>query len=297
MRVLQDCSERVSGQGAVEVHDLGGGKWRSEVFESTAEWPAVAGIFERLKYRIILESGDSLLWKFHGFRPALKNEADASRWAPRDIETCCGFTGMTWEVGRPLSPADSSLELMRSVGEYISAVQGPALSGEQLRNARSRLVEILYWNTREELGVEEGERVREWAETVELSGAPSYGDGHLAPYEWLRTPEGLLRKTDYGGHSGDHTAVGNQTVAWDVAGAAVEWGWAHSSEFREFCPAVDGQVLKLHLMAYAAFRMGLFKFCASQERACDERTRLDAAYSGYRGQLTEQFRRTGIRAG
>jgi hypothetical protein len=49
-----------------------------------------------------------------------------------------------------------------------------------------------------------------------------YGDGRMAPHEWVRA-EGRLVKTDVWGHDLDHTCVGPQSILWDAAGALIEW--------------------------------------------------------------------------
>src|SRR5205807_4142207 len=90
-----------------------------------------------------------------------------------------------------------------------------------------RVREMVRVNVHEALGQGAADRAcgiadaaASWTESAEL---PAYGDGRLAPHEWLRTPDGRILKFDCGGHESDHTIVGQQPVLWDVAGAIVEW--------------------------------------------------------------------------
>src|SRR5207248_1441321 len=139
--------------------------------------------------------------------------------------------------------------------------------------ARTRLREMLYWNTWEALGEETAERTRMWCDRAfEIEGeepSPSYGDGRMAPHEWLHLPSGRLLKMDSVGHDGDHTAVSRQPLAWDVAGALVEWGLdgeaaipllAAVQEAGE--PTYPAALLDFYRMAYAAFRIGMTSLCA-----------------------------------
>ena len=48
-------------------------------------------------------------------------------------------------------------------------------------------------------------------------------DGRMQPHEWLVTNEGRLLKTDSGSHGDDHFFPGPTDIAWDLAGAIVEW--------------------------------------------------------------------------
>ena len=45
----------------------------------------------------------------------------------------------------------------------------------------------------------------------------------MQPHEWIRTTSGWI-KTDALDHHNDHLLPGNQDIAWDIAGAAVEFG-------------------------------------------------------------------------
>ena len=52
---------------------------------------------------------------------------------------------------------------------------------------------------------------------------PVIADGRMQPHEWLLTADGHMLKTDSGSHGDDHFFPGPTDIAWDLAGAIVEW--------------------------------------------------------------------------
>ncbi len=267
-------------RSVVEIQDHGGGLWRSYVYADPAEWPAAAVPFEAPKFRCVLEDGASILWRFAGLAvlpegPAV--EAAAARldrlaragWTVPALGTALGFVGRRWIEGRPLRREDASRDLLEQMGRYLLDAAAPPLPPDERASALERLAELLYWNAWELLGEETAERTRplaakarEWAEAY---AGPTYGDGRLAPYEWLRAADGRLLKTDVLGHTMDHTAPGPQPLAWDVAGAIVEWGLDEPLREALLGPRgeeIPGGVLHFYCAAYAAFRAGLFAKCA-----------------------------------
>src|SRR5262249_11759046 len=52
---------------------------------------------------------------------------------------------------------------------------------------------------------------------------PIYADCRMLPHEWFLTPQGGILKTDSVGHSEGHQLPGPVDIAWDLAGAIVEW--------------------------------------------------------------------------
>jgi hypothetical protein len=126
----------------------------------------------------------------------------------------------------------------------------------------------------------------------------SYGDGRMAPHEWIRGPEKIF-KSDVGGHDADHTMVGRQSVLWDIAGALVEWDLADGNAISFFAELqqrgmrIDETALKFFELGYAAFRFGQCSLCAemnSHDQA--ERKRLLHAAEFFQQRITDLFKRT-----
>ncbi|HEX8221093.1 MAG TPA: hypothetical protein VF914_18015, partial [Chloroflexia bacterium] len=221
------------------IEDISGGAWRKWLYEEGVVWPPACAPFERTKYLCTTQSGRRVLFKFEGLcgAPGTASttaelvrsqlaERSVAGWTPAPLGVVNGFVASEWVEGKPLGLGDCSREVLAHVGRYVAVVSGPGLSAEQHEAGSKRLAEMLYWNTWEALGEETAERTRHWAARLHEvgHGASSYGDGRMAPHEWIRTNEGELVKADSAGHAWDHTCIGPQPVAWDLAGAIVEWG-------------------------------------------------------------------------
>lgn len=298
-----------SGASVVRVDDFGGGLWRRFVYAEPAQWPASCLPFERPKYRCVLSSGASVLWTYAGLAVgpngpqtdaafARQQTRAVTGWTAAPLATVAGFVATPWVDGQPLSASDAqNASVMAHMGRYIAGVAGPPLSeGARVRAVR-RLEEMLGYNVREAWGDDAAARTQPWSQAAVLwasrHAAPTYGDGRMAPHEWLRTPSGLLIKTDGGGHDADHTLIGRQSVAWDIAGAMVEWELDESAAqtLRQALEGAGGalvtpDVLQFHCLAYAAFRMGQCALCADMlAHDPPEQVRLRAASARYQAQL------------
>ncbi|MGE5608134.1 MAG: hypothetical protein ACM359_02675, partial [Bacillota bacterium] len=285
------------------TEDLTGGLWRRIVYTDPAHWPAVSATFERMKYRCVLRTGQAILWKFAGFvgEPgqsdidtlAAELRSRARRgWTPTCLDAVHGFLAMPWIPGTPLSKADTNAIVLEHMGRYIADVAGPPLSASEQAEALARLREMLITNTREALGEPAATRAQQWCDAAahlhNTIPSPTYGDGRLAPHEWLRTPSGQLVKVDPVGHTADHTLIGRQSLLWDVAGASVEWGLDDTTAaplLRALpgSPSIPRPILIFYRLAYAAFRLGTCDL--SMHMCCDnpaEQTRLRHARDAYR---------------
>ena len=202
------------GCGPVEwVRDLSGGLWRGAVFGEACEWPAVTAPFERTKYLCSTRHGDRVLWKFAGLAvmPDGSSGAEAALalqaaradagWSPAPLGTAWGFVAQRWEHGVPLRKQDGTPDVLAYVGRYVAEVAGPALPAGEQGPALARLGEMLCWNASQSLGETAAARAREWTGAAASAAercprVPRYGDGRLAPHEWLRILKaGCSRRT------------------------------------------------------------------------------------------------------
>jgi hypothetical protein len=290
------------------VEDLSAGQWRSRVFTGELGWPGVASLLERTKLRCATAGRPALLWKYAGLGCCLSDGHTplerlqqrvavlaAEGWTCPVLGSAHGFAAMPWVEGRCLTAADAQdPKVVARLGDYLARAPGPPLSAKANRLAWERLTEVLYWNAREALGEEAAEQCRSSVCALEPpAGLPTAGDGHLAPWEWIRTRDGRLIKTDAGGHDCDHTLVGAQPVLWDIAGAMVEWGLEPPQTERLLAPwrhrglTICSATLRFHEMAYAAFRVGLCALFAAQAGPGAERARLERDLGRYRSRLSE----------
>lgn len=314
--MLATRAARVLRQPVVRVENMSGGEWRRVCFENESDWPEVCAEWERQKIRCVAANGDAVLWKFAGLAPApprISASAEACSsvlrrrhrdgWTPAPVGTCLGFVGTRWIAGAPLRADDLTDALLRRIGGYVCAVAGAPLARAEERAARLRLAGMLEQNTRESLGDSAAERARDCAARVANAAGdsprqPASGDGWLAPREWVRAAaDGRIWKTGSTGHDADHTVLGRQPVAWDVAGVLVEWrcGAREISTLlnivqRELRIQIPPAVLDFHRAAYAAFHLGRVSLSANSA-ACPpaEKQRLEAAIARYRGELARSL--------
>jgi hypothetical protein len=127
-------------------------------------------------------------------------------------------------------------------------------------------------------------------------------DGHMQPYEWLRTSDGILLKTDASTHGDDHFFPGPTDIAWDLASVAVEWNLHPNamefllSRFAQLTGNDVCQRLRVFMLAYSVFRVAWCKMAMSTGIDSSEQFRLRAAYRRYRHLALEQMSRFGVRA-
>jgi len=209
-----------------------------------------------------------------------------------------GFEALPWVAGTPMHAADADPEFIRKMGRYIAAATGPELSGSELDSGLTRLGEMLEWNVRELLGHDYAAAARRSAAVarkIRDGGAMrSYGDGRMAPCEWIRSTSSQVTKVDSFGHDCDHTIIGRQPWLWDAAGAAVEWGLDEHDEAalieNSALPANPTELRTFYRAAYAGFRAALCNLCSG---ACGddaiERQRLAQAQAVYLTRLKSEL--------
>jgi hypothetical protein len=88
-------------------------------------------------------------------------------------------------------------------------------------------------------------------------------DNKLDREEWLCLPGGRVLKADALDHHCAHDLIGCQDVAWDVAGAIVEFDLDQDSASelirsveQSAAAPVDRELLDFYRIAYVAFRLG-----------------------------------------
>ena len=99
-------------------------------------------------------------------------------------------------------------------------------------------------------------------------------DNKLDRDEWLRLPDGRLLKTDAVDHHCGHDLIGCQDMAWDVAGAIVEFALddelarrlVEASERAAGRP-LHGGLLDLYRVSYCCFRLGQARLWRLSSRA------------------------------
>jgi hypothetical protein len=278
----------VSGEARrpVEAVDfIGGGKWRHRAFASEPEWPAIWTSFERLKYvssNADKEDDEPRLYKFAGlghygddvYERELK-VANAG-FGPMPRQESDGFVSYLFVDGRSLSSRDISPAVLARMAEYCAF---------RLRIFRVPVAELnalqqMAEHNLRELGLDS---------MVELRlEHPVIADGRMQPHEWLMTQQGCLLKTDSGSHGDDHFFPGPTDIAWDLAGAIVEWRM-NEQQARDFLDRYrrasgDEPAARIggFIKAYAVFRAAYCLMAANAMSGSDEEARLLSVAGEYK---------------
>ncbi|MBX3221470.1 MAG: hypothetical protein KF795_13190 [Labilithrix sp.] len=266
--------------------DVSGGAWRPLHYTCDEHWPAVVEAMERRK----LVAGGRL-FKFEGLGSsghAARHRASALAAEGIALDPCDegdGWTSYPWG-GRPMQPSDLDATLIEHIAHYCA--RRPALC--PLVSAESDLEPIVAESVARLLG------------GVSIAGSPlaallvegalavervATTDSRLAPHEWLRMADGSVRKTDAIAHGDDPLFPGPTDIAWDLAGAIVEWEMDASARerllaaYRRASGDDAARRIDAWLVAYAAVR-GAFNLFALETCGAAEARRLGRQVERYR---------------
>lgn len=287
--------------GGGVLRDLSGGVWR-EVACAPGEWPAVQPQHERRKHRLEREGGPLLL-KFAGLgergsRMLLRAERQAGAGLAPPVEGLAdGFLALRWVEGRPVGEADG--EVVGFLGRYLAFLAGGEGSEGPMRF--DDLLAMTRLNVAEGLGEEAVARMG-WMERMRgaVEARPALAvDGRMLPQEVLRTAGGFV-KCDGLDHHDDHFWPGMQDVAWDLAGAMVEFGMEPEPRERllaEFEARTGDwgarEVLPFHEAAYLAWRLGYVSLAAETLGGSEDGVRMARLRDRYRALLRAALERGG----
>jgi len=269
---------------------LAGGRWREVLFQDQSLWPACWPQMERLKF---LSPDRRSLFKFEGFgHLGAEVLSRAEVLAEKGFGCAAESAGdgmICYPIirGHSLRADDVSTELLEHLARYC------AFRAAELRMVNppsSQLPAMLGFNALHEFGMEIG------GEMDELStGAPVLTDGRMQPHEWIRGTDGQIVKLDPYTHGDDHFFPGPTDIAWDLAGATVEWNLDdHAagfflSEFRRISGLDRSKVVGVYSLAYTVFRVAYWKMALSTVASSPEEQRVFGAYEYYRALAERQL--------
>lgn len=278
--------------------DLSGGAWRSLLWRNEQEWPAVVPAWERRKF-LLRSGGATLLAKFAGLgrigedKLAMAGTLRCEGLVPEPIALVHGFLIERWyDDAAPLGRDERPLG---EIGGYIGtrARLLPAMTDS------GASVDELLRMVRRNISLEFGEGaaciVEPWdsrAADLERRIVRVRTDNRLDRHEWLRMRSGALIKTDALDHHQAHDLIGCQDVAWDVAGALVEFDvpQEQSGELVEAIEhwsgtEVDRELLAFYRLAYLAFRLGSARLGTFMIGDSADRARIDRRATLYATEL------------
>jgi hypothetical protein len=165
----------------------------------------------------------------------------------------------------------------------------------------SQLCQMTEFNLQKEFGLYPDTSLDTEPSKIDLcalqSSQPVLADGAMQPYEWLQTNSGEILKTDAISHGDNHFFPGPCDIAWDIAGAAIEWNLNSDAveflvqKFRQVSGADVSRTLPAYLLAYSVFRLGFCKMAATTVQGTHEETRLHSAQNYYRSRAEQSMAR------
>jgi hypothetical protein len=265
--------------------DIGGGEWRRALLPDQASWPASWTTFERAKYLTAPNCAEPRLFKFAGFGHygdlACAREAlvSASGLGPDPRLEADGFVSYPKLPGRPMSASDLNQRTILRLAGYCALREREFKAPVNDLNSLQQMAE----HNLAELGFDLPLNLR--------LERPVIADGRLQPHEWLLLPDGIMIKTDCGSHGDDHFFPGPTDIAWDLAGAIVEWHMNHAqseaflARYRSLTEDHVESRINDFIVAYSVFRSAYCMMAASAVQDNTEKLRLQGAAAGYRKAL------------
>ena len=253
------------------VEDLSGGRWRGD-YDEEARPPAAPGQ-ERRKYRWRI-GPQRWVARYAGLgalghaKLARSRALHMAGFGPEPIALRRGFLLERWVEGARLDTFGPDRgEFLVHLGRYLGfrAANFPA-RGEEGASLEA-LRQMARLNAVALCGENVAERVTAaLAGLAELDVVPVHVDGRLQPWEWVRRPDCRFCKADALDHSCDHSLPGCQDIAWDIAGAAVEFGLS-AEEVEDLRIAVtrigdrtvSSESVRMLGLCYAAFQGGSWR--------------------------------------
>ena len=287
--------------GGGSLRDLSGGLWR-ELLCPPGRLPAVQPQHERRKYMLEREGAPPLLLKFAGLgargeRALARAEEQAGAGLAPEVEGLAeGFLAFRYIEGRPAEALDA--DLLGAIERHLAHLAaGPERGAPRVED----ILGMTRLNIAEGLGEAAAGRTG-WMDGLRervLARPARAGDGRMLPQEWLRTRAGLL-KCDGIDHHDDHFWPGMQDIAWDLAGAMVEFDMGPGARGR----LVDGfqvrtgdrdarGVLPFYEVAYLAWRLGYTTLAAETLGGGEEAGRMATLRDRYAARLGQALDREG----
>ena len=291
--------------GPGELLDISGGAWRRHRPTPAAGPPPAHAWQERRKFLLRTAAGAFLL-RFAGLgrigagKFAMARRLFAAGFVPEPLALRHGFLLERWLDGaRPLPAVVDRTALVDRLGRYLGFRARSFPAGGCEGASVPALFAMLVHNAAAALGPDAAEAAEGWRPhlaPLDAARRPVLTDNRLHAWEWLVDGDRII-KADALDHHAGHDLVGPQDVAWDIAGASVEFALAADEEARLVAVverdggrAVDRRLLAFLRLCYPAFQLGYYATAGVGASDAAERARLDAAADRYRGALRSAMR-------
>ena len=286
---FRSCTiEYASHPPSTACRNLGDGAWRELLYPSRSLWPACWVEQERVKH---MSADGRSFFKFEGFgrfgelsREQALELAQAGL-SPRWMGSEHGYACYEFVVGRPLAGSDLNQAQLSRMAEYCAF----RVTHFSSPSADLAMVGAM---TRNNLQVEFGGGFKDFSIELPLE-RPVYPDCRMLPHEWLVDQQGRVVKTDGVGHAEGHQLPGPADIAWDLAGAIVEWDLAPAAraflleEYRRRTGDAAGTRLRPYLLVYSVLRMSQCRMSSASMARRREGKYLRRQYERYREKVKE----------
>jgi hypothetical protein len=274
---------------------VGAGEWRRKLLPEAAIWPACWPQMERVKF---LSPDGTRLYKFEGLGPMGKAVQQGSRLVDEAGFGCSvtdagdGFSCYALAEATTMTAEEVDPIVLDRMAQYC-AFRAAEFGADGVPEP---LAEMVRFNISREFQIELNLNL----DALHPSRLVVV-DGRMQPHEWLRTEDGILLKTDASTHGDDHFFPGPTDIAWDLAGAAVEWNLhPNALEFllARFARLTGNDLrrtLPTFMLAYGVFRLAWCKMAITSVMDSAEQLRLRTAYRRYRNVTVRQLFQLGIR--
>lgn len=275
---MMTAPEAVLPRGAETA--IGGGWWRRIFLRDFQDQPACWPQLESAKYL----SGDArMFYKFEGYGYFGERLGERARMLFKSgfgapyLGNERGFGVYELLDGKPMHAMRLSASMIERLADYCAMRRREFAAVED--DEGSRLEEMVRCDWKVEFG---GEL------KIELPvESRVIADARMLPHEWTETGEGT-KKVDGCSHGDDHFFPGPCDIAWDVAGAIIEWQMSGEAQ-DQFVAHYErrsgdriGARLGAYLLAYATFRMAWSKMASHASRGEFDETLLERDYRRYR---------------
>jgi hypothetical protein len=262
---------------------IGHGEWRRRYCRNESDWPGTWSSLERAKF---LSKG--LFWKFEGLGPSgvrarkIARVMAAEGFGAPVREDQFGYLGYALVPGRAATREDLTPERLRRIAEYCAM------------RAQEFHVDL---STAQRKDLSTAGRVnyeRAFGKPLPPALAklpvmrPAICDAKMSPHEWLVADDGRFLKLDATTHGDGHFFPGPCDIAWDLAGAIIEWQMDATTreEFLHLYTSLThdpiSRRIRNYLLAYVLFRFAWTRMAAAAMKGSADEARLLAESDRYR---------------
>jgi hypothetical protein len=268
---------------------IGGGTWRGLLIGDQSKWPACWPQMERFKF---LSRDKTSILKFEGLGRFGEEVLDRAQrlasagFGPSAEDAGDGMIRYSMVPGNLLEPTDLSSAVLDRIAQYCAFRK----SEFSLPQQPSQVAEMFRFNLLQAFDVD----LNLDAELLTAKN-PALVDGRMQPHEWIRRSDGRLVKVDACTHGDDHFFPGPTDIAWDLAGAIVEWNLdADATNFllaRYHCLTGDDPCprIPIYTLAYTIFRLAYCKMARTTALDTEDDPILQRAISYYRSAAEQQL--------